>query len=119
MDMERVVKEVEQGRLIDVTFLSEGGREELSVGDHACMDAKAKGERFAYFLCFASCAHAIDVERVEEEGDETFLFGRTGDVEVRLRVSPVWTDGQRETLRTWEKERDHDLVKREFERVFG
>ena len=118
MDLERIAKEVERGRLIDVTFLSDAGREEISVGDHACMDARARGERFAYFLCFATCAHAIDVDRVEEEGDETFLFGRTGDAKVRLRVSPVWTDGQRETLEAWKKKRDPDMVRHEFERVF-
>ena len=117
MDLERIVTDVRKGRLVDVTFLSERGREELSVGDHPCTDARAKGERFAYFLCFASCAHAIDVDRIEEEGDEVFLFGRTGDARVRLRISPVWTDWQRETLEAWRKERDAGLVEREFRRV--
>ena len=119
MDIERIAKDVSLGRLIDVAFLSDEGREELSVGDHACMDARADGGRFAYFLCFASCAHAIDVDRIEEKGDEVFIYGRTGSAKVRVRISHIWTDWQRETLSAWKEARDEAVVEREFERALG
>jgi len=118
MDLKRVAKEVGEGRLVDVTFLSAREREELSVGDHPCTDARAEGERFAFFLCFASCAHATHVDRIKEEGDEIYLFGQTGEARVRLRISPVWTDSQRKTIAEWKKKRDAALVTREFKRVF-
>ncbi|MHC4253446.1 MAG: hypothetical protein ACYS9X_30380, partial [Planctomycetota bacterium] len=95
MDLERVVGEIGKGRLVDVRFLSDEGRETGSTGDHPCEDARAEGERFVFFQAFEVCAHRIDVDRVEEEGDETYLHGRAGDMRVRLRVSPVWTDEQR------------------------
>lgn len=119
MDLERVVGEVEKGRLVEVRFLSEQGRETGSTDDHPCEDARAEGERFAFFPAFEVCAHRMDVDRVEEEGDEMYLHGRAGDMRVRLRVSPVWTDEQREILREWAKEKDSRLVDSELRRVFG
>jgi len=117
MDLERVVNEVKKGRLIDVRFLSEQGRETGSTGDHPCEDARAEGERFVFFPAFEVCAHRVDVDRVEEEGDEMYLHGRASDTRVRLRVSPVWTDEQREIMREWAKEKDAAFVGRELRRV--
>ena len=119
MDLERVVNEVGKGRLVDVRFLSERGRETGSTDDHPCADARAEGERFAFFPAFDACAHAIDVDRVEEEGDEMYLHGHAGDMRVRLRVSPVWTDEQREILKAWAKEKDAAFAGRELRRVLG
>jgi hypothetical protein len=117
MDLGRIVKEVKKGRLVDVRFLSDRGRETGSTGDHPCVDARAEGERFAFFPAFDACGHAVDVDRVEEEGDETYLHGHVGDMRVRLRVSPVWTDEQREILKAWAKEKDARFVGRELGRV--
>ena len=117
MDLKRVVKEIEAGRLVEVRFLTERGRETGLTGDHPCTDARFKGELFAYFPAFGTCAHALDVDRVEDEGDEIFLHGRMGDARVRLRISPVWLDEQREVLAAWKREKDAALVQREFERV--
>ena len=117
MDLKRIVNEIEAGRLVEMRFLMERGRETGSTGDHPCADARFKGERFVYFPASGSCAHALDVERVEDEGDEIFLHGRMGDARVRLRISPVWLDEQREVLAAWKKEKDTALVEREFERV--
>ncbi len=119
MDLKRVVAEVKKGRLIDVRFLSDGGRETGSTGDHPCEDARAEGERFAFFLAFEVCAHRVDVDRVEEEGDEIYLHGHAGDMRVRLRVSPVWTDEQREIMREWAKQKDARFVGRELGRTFS
>ena len=119
MDLDRVVNEVRKGRLVDVRFLSERGRETGSTGDHPCEDARAEGERFAFFSAFEVCGHRMDVDRVEEEGDEMYLHGRAGDMRVRLRVSPVWTDEQREILREWAKDKDAAFVGRELRRVLG
>lgn len=117
MDLSRVAGEIAKCRLVEVRFLSDRGRETGSTGDHPCEDARAEGERLAFFPAFDACAHRVDVDRVEEEGDETYLHGRAGDMRVRLRVSPVWTDEQREILREWEKEKDAYFVAREFRRV--
>jgi len=117
MDLQRVVDEVKKGRLIDVRFLSDEGRETGSTGDHPCEDARADGERFVFFPAFEVCAHRVDVHRVEEEGDEIFLHGLAGDMRVRVRVSPVWTDEQREITREWVKEKDARFVGRELRRV--
>ena len=119
MNLGRVVDEVKKGRLIDVRFLSEQGRETGSTGDHPCEDARAEGERFVFFPAFEVSAHRVDVDRVEEEGDEVYLHGRADDMRVRLRVSPVWTDAQREILREWAKEKDAAFVDRELRRVLG
>jgi len=119
MDLERVVKRVKEGALIDVVFLSDEGREAVGLGDHPCADARARGERFAYFLAFGKCAHALEVDRLEEEGDELSLRGRVGEMKLRLRVSPVWTDEQREILRAWAKEKDAGYVGRELRRVLS
>jgi hypothetical protein len=70
MNLERAVNEVKKGRLVDVRFLSDEGRETGSTGDHPCEDARAEGERFVFFPAFEVCAHRVDVDRVEEEGDE-------------------------------------------------
>ena len=117
MDLERVASDMRNGRLIEVRFLSDRGRETGTTGDHPCADARVEGERFAFFPAFDACGHGIDVNRVEEEGDETYLHGHVGDMRVRLRVSPVWTDEQREILMAWAKEKDATLVGREFGRV--
>jgi len=117
MDLERIAKDVADGRLVEVTFLSDRGRETGSTGDHPCADARVRGDRFAYFPAFGSCAHAVDVGRVEEEGDETLLHGSTGEMKVRLRVSPVWTDMQREIVRCWAADKDAALVGRELGRA--
>jgi hypothetical protein len=119
MDLEHVAKQVKKGRLVSVTFLSERGREENEIPDHPCADARAAGERFAFFHAFASCAHAIEVDRVEEVGDEVFLHGRTGEARLRLRVSPVWLDEQREVLAAWAREKDAAFVGRELSRVLA
>ncbi len=119
MNLERVVNEVRKGRLVDVRFLSDEGRETGSTGDHPCEDARAEGERFVFFPAFEVSAHRVDVDRVEEEGDEIHLHGRAGDMRIRLRVSPVWTDEQREILQEWEKEKDADFVGRDIGRVFA
>ena len=55
----------------------------------------------------------------EEEGDEMYLHGHAGDMRVRLRVSPVWTDEQREILKAWAKEKDAAFAGRELRRVLG
>ena len=99
--------------------MSERGRETGSTGDHPCEDARADGERFAFFPAFEVCGHRMDVARVEEEGDEMYLHGHAGDMRVRLRVSPVWTDEQREILREWAKDKDAAFVGRELRRVLG
>ena len=117
MDLERVVKEVKKGRLVEVRFLSDRGRETGTTDDHPCEDARAERERFAFFPAFDVCWHAVDVDRVEEEGDEMYLHGRAGDMRIRLRVSPVWTDEQREILKAWAKEKDARFVGRELGRV--
>ena len=117
MDLERIARDVEAGRLVEVTFLSERGRETGSTGDHPCTDARVKADRFAYFPAFGACAHAVHVDRVEERGDETFLHGRAGEMRVRLRVSPVWTDMQREIVRCWAADKDTALVSRELGRA--
>ena len=117
MDLERVVNDVGKGRLVEVRFLSEHGREIGSTYDHPCEDARADGDRFAFFPAFEVCAHQIDVDRFEEEGDEMYLHGRAGDMRVRLRVSPVWTDEQRTIMREWAKEKDAAFVGRELGRV--
>jgi hypothetical protein len=119
VDLERVVKEVGEGRLVEVRFLSDQGRETGSTGDHPCADARAEGERFAFFPAFDACGHAIDVDRLEEEGDETYLHGHVGDMRVRLRVSPVWTGEQREILKAWAKEKDARFVGGEIGRVLA
>ena len=119
MDLERVVKRVKQGARGEVVFLSDEGREAVRLGDHPCADARARGERFGYFLAFGKCAHAIEVDRLEEEGDELSLRGRVGKMKLRLRVSPVWTDEQREILRAWAKEKDAAFVGRELGRVLA
>ena len=117
MDLERVVKEVKKGRLVEVRFLSDRGRETGTTGDHPCADARTERERFTFFPAFDVCGHGIDVNRVEEEGDETYLHGHVGDMRVRLRVSPVWTDEQREILRAWADEKDAHFVAREMLKV--
>ena len=119
MDLEHVVRQVKEGRLLAVTFLSERGREENEIPDHPCADARAEGERFAFFHAFAPCAHAVEVDRVEEIGDEVFLHGRTGDARLRVRVSPVWLAEQREVLAAWAREKDAALVGRELGRVLA
>jgi len=40
MDLERVVKRVKEGALIDVVFLSDEGRDAVGLGDHPCIDAR-------------------------------------------------------------------------------
>jgi len=117
MDLSRIALRVAQGCLIDVRFLSNRGREENGTGDHPCMNADFRGDRFAYFPAFGSCAHAVHVTRVEEEGDEIFLHGSMGDMKVRVRVSPVWLDEDREALGEWRKEKDAGFIEQEFERV--
>ena len=117
MDLGRVVKEVKKGSLVEVRFLSDRGRETGTTGDHPCEDARTERERFAFFPAFDVCGHAVDVDRVEEEGDEVYLHGHVGDMRVRLRVSPVWTDEQREIMREWAKEKDASFVGRELGRV--
>ena len=119
MDLERVGKEVGEGRLVEVRFLSDSGRETGSTGDHPCADARAEGECFAFFPAFDACGHAIDVDRLEEEGDETYLHGHVGDMRVRLRVSPVWTGEQREILKAWAKEKDARFVEGEIGRILA
>jgi hypothetical protein len=119
MNLGRVVDEVKKGRLIDVLFLSDEGRETGSTGDHPCEDARAEGKRFVFFPAFEISAHRVDVDRVEEEGDEIYLHGHAEDMRVRLRVSPVWTDEQREILQEWAKDKDTDFVGRDIERVFA
>ena len=119
MHLERVVKRVKEGALIDVVFLSDEGREAVGLGDHPCIDARSKGERFAYFLAFGRCAHALEVDRLEEEGDEISLRGRVREMKLRLRVSPVWTDEQRDILAAWAKEKDAAHVGREMRRVLA
>ena len=119
MDLVRVVNEIKAGRLVEMRFLTKRGRETGSTGDHPCADARFKGERFAYFPAFGSCAHALDVKRVEDEGDEVYLHGRMGETRVRLRISPVWLDEQREILAAWKREKDAVFVQREFERAIA
>ena len=48
-----------------------------------------------------------------------YLHGHAGDMRVRLRVSPVWTDEQREILKAWAKEKDAAFAGRELRRVLG
>ena len=118
MDLARVVIRVVKGCLIEVRFLSGKGREESTTGDHPCMDAQFRKDRFAYFPAFGSCAHAVDVSRVEEEGDEIYLHGSIGEMKVRVTISPVWLDEDREALEEWRAEKDAGFIEREFERVF-
>ena len=47
MDLERIAEEMKEGRLVEVTFLSERGRETGSTGDHPSTDARVRGDRFA------------------------------------------------------------------------
>ena len=119
MDLKHIVEQVTEGRLIEVRFLSDRGREESTTGDHPCVDAKAQGSLFAYFPVFGSCAHAITVTRVEEEGDEIFLHGEIDGMRVRLRISPVWTPDQRDALASWTDSKDEEFVRDEFERVLS
>ena len=119
MDLKHIAKQVEEGRLIEVRFLSDRGREESTTGDHPCADAKVQGSRFAYFPVFGSCAHAITVNRIEEEGDEIFLHGAIDELRVRLRISPIWTPDQRDALAAWSDSKDDEFVRDEIERVLS
>lgn len=119
MDLKRIVELVNEGQLIEVRFLSDRGREESTTGDHPCMDAQARGNVFAYFPVFGSCAHAVAVKRVEEEGDEMYLHGDIEGMAVRLRISPLWTPDQLDALAAWPQARDGEYVERELERVLS
>lgn len=115
--IEEAVDTISQGRLIAVQFLTDHGRIDMELRDHPCTDAMAEGGNFAFFWSFDSCAHGIDVTRIESDGDETFIYGRTGEQELRIRISPVWLDEQREALVRWQKERDASLVRSELRRA--
>ena len=119
MDLKRVVELVKEGQLVEVRFLSDRGREESTTGDHPCMDARFRGDVFAYFPAFGSCAHAVTVKRVEEEGDEVFLHGLIGEMRVRIRISPLWTPDDLDAIAAWIPARDDEYLEQEFERVMS
>ena len=89
----------------------------MEIPDHPCEDAKVDGNSFAFFWAFASCAHGITVTRTESAGDEFHIYGKTGEQDVCVVVSPVWLDDQRDILKRWREQKDKHFITQELKRA--